>query len=127
MGPEPSIGNSVRCPGQVIIPSAMLPPLPRTDNAHPTHLPGLMNMYDSVCGRPVPGEYRANINDSRDAFIPSLVMVVTLSSAPSAGNTITSSQWPVLQACLVVMKSTEFQLPTRKQSKWLASSNQAPR
>lgn len=52
-------------------------------------------MYDTVCGRPVPGKYRANINDSCDAFIPSLVMVVTLSSAPSASNTITSSQWPV--------------------------------
>lgn len=40
-------------------------------------------------------ECRTNIKDGCDAFIPSLVLAATVSSAPGAGNTITSSQWSV--------------------------------
>lgn len=53
-------------------------------------------------------------------------MGVTISPAPSAGNTFTNSQWPVSPwwqaACLVLMENTEFQFLARKQSKWLPGS-----
>lgn len=73
-------------------------------------------------------ECRANVKVVM-AFSPALVIIVTILSAPvSAPLPAVTALSPWCQAaCLVLIKSTEFQLLTRKQSKWLADSgNQAP-
>lgn len=74
-------------------------------------------------------EYRANVKVVMP-FSLALVLIVTILSAPVPATplpaVIALSPW-CQAACLVLIKSTEFQLLTRKQSKWLAGSgNPAP-